>query len=366
MNSNKRIHLLVDSVKMALIIAIACGLVSVIVFTVSDDPGPAIYSFFVGPFTSLRRIGNIVEAASPLVFTALAVIIIFGSGQFSMIAEGSFFIGITGTMAAAISLDLPAGVHSVVAILFGGVCGALVALIPALLKMKWSVSELVTSIMLNYVVQFFAIYTVSYHFREVTSSSLASLAFKETSTLPVILDGTRIHGGVVLGIVFCVLVWFFLYRTSFGTKLRITGDNPLFARYAGLGVTGVMVAAQVIAGAIAGIGGGAELLGMYNRFKWTASPGYGWTGIVVALLARSNPLLVPFAAAFIGYLNVGADIMARSSDVGREMVDIIQGVMMFLIAADALLRGWKQRMIVKAAKAEEEAKAKESVKEVQA
>lgn len=366
MNSNKKIHLLVDSVKMALIIAIACGLVSVIVFTVSEDPGPAIYSFFVGPFTSLRRIGNIVEAASPLVFTALAVIIIFGSGQFSMIAEGAFFIGITGTMAAAISLDLPAGIHSVVAILFGGVCGALVALIPALLKMKWSVSELVTSIMLNYVVQFFAIYTVSYHFREMTSSSLASLAFKETSTLPVILDGTRIHGGVVLGLVFCVLVWFFLYRTSFGTKLRITGDNPLFARYAGLGVTGVMVAAQVIAGAIAGIGGGAELLGMYNRFKWTASPGYGWTGIVVALLARSNPLLVPFAAAFIGYLNVGADIMARSSDVGREMVDIIQGVMMFLIAADALLRGWKQRMIVKAAQAEEQAKANEDVKEVQA
>lgn len=353
MNSNKRIHLLVDTVKMALIIAIACGLVSVIVFTVSDDPWPAIYSFFIGPFTSLRRIGNIIEAASPLVFTALAVIIIFGSGQFSMIAEGSFFIGITGTMIAAITLDLPAGVHSAVAILCGGICGALVALIPALLKMKWSVSELVTSIMLNYVVQFFSIYMVSYHFREVSSSSLASLAFKETSKLPVIIEGTRIHTGVVLGIIFCILVWFFLYRTSVGTKLRITGDNPLFAKYTGLGVTGIMVMAQVVAGAVAGMGGGAELLGMYTRFKWTSTPGYGWTGIVVALLARNNPLLVPLAAAFIGYLNVGADIMARSSDVGSEMVDIIQGVMMFLIAADALLQGWKQRMIVKDAKAAE-------------
>jgi simple sugar transport system permease protein len=94
---------------------------------------------------------------------------------------------------------------------------------------------------------------------------------------------------------------------------------------------------------------------MYNRFKWTSTPGYGWTGIVVALLARRNPLMVPLAAAFIAYMNVGADIMARSSDVGREMVDIIQGVMMLLIAADALLQGWKQKMIVKAAKAEEEA-----------
>lgn len=358
MNSNKKINLLVDTVKLALIIFIACALVSVIVLIVSDDPINAITSFFIGPFTSLRRIGNIIEAAAPLMFTALAVIIIFGSGQFSMIAEGSFFIGTTGAMVVAIALKLPTGVHSAVAIAFGGVCGAIVAAIPALLKMKWNVSELVTSIMLNYVVQFFAIYMVSYHFREVSSSSLASLKFEKTSELPVVLPGTRIHAGIVLAVVLCVLVWFFLYRTSLGTKLRITGENPLFARYSGLKVTGLMVAAQIFAGAIAGIGGGAELLGMYNRFKWTTTPGYGWTGIVVALLARNNPLLVPLAAAFIGYLNVGADIMARSSDVGSEMVDIIQGVMMFMIAADALLRGWRQSLIVKAAKEEEKEAAK--------
>ena len=353
MNSNKRINLLVDMVKVSLIILIACAMVSAIVFLVSDDPVTAITSFFLGPFTSLRRIGNIIEAAAPLMFTALAVIIIFGSGQFSMIAEGSFFIGTTGAMVVAIACKLPAGIHSATAILFGGLCGAAVAMVPAFLKMKWNVSELVTSIMFNYVVQFFAIYMVSYHFREVSSSSLASLEFADTSRLPVVLDGTRIHAGIVLGIVICVLVWFFLYRTSYGTKLRITGDNALFAKYTGLKVTGIMVAAQVLAGAIAGMGGAAELLGMYNRFKWTTSPGYGWTGIVVALLARSNPLLVPLAAAFIGYLNVGADIMARSSDVGREVVDIIQAVMMFFIAADALLKGWRQRMIVKAAQAEE-------------
>lgn len=355
-NSNKRIHLLVDTVKMALIIVIACALVSLIVFAVSDDPWNAIYNFFVGPFTTLRRIGNIVEAASPLMFTALGVIIIFGAGQFSMISEGSFFIGTAGAMIVAITCKLPAEIHPVVAILFAGVLGALVALIPALLKMKWNVSELVTSIMLNYVVQFFVIYLITYFFREPESSSLCSVVFEDTALLTNILPGTRIHTGVVLGVVACIAIWLVMYRTSFGTALRITGDNGLFAKYSGLKVTGIMVAAQGIAGFIAGIGGGAELLGMYTRFKWTSTPGYGWSGIVVALLARNNPIMVPFAAAFIAYMNVGADIMARSSDVGREMVDIIQGVMMLLIAADALLQGWKQRMIVKAAKAEEEAK----------
>lgn len=356
LNSNKRIHLLVDMVKMALIIAVSCGLVSLIVIAVSDDPANAIYNFFIGPFTSLRRIGNIIEAASPLMFTALGVIIIFGAGQFSMISEGSFFIGTCGAMIVAITCPMPAGVHPVVAILFAGILGAAVALIPALLKMKWNVSELVTSIMLNYVVQFFVIYLITYYFREMESSSLCSVLFKETATMPTIIKGTRIHPGVFLGVLTCIAVWLLLYRTSFGTALRITGDNGLFAKYSGLKVTGIMVAAQGIAGFIAGIGGGAELLGMYTRFKWTSTPGYGWTGIVVALLARRNPLMVPLAACFIAYMNVGADIMARSSDVGREMVSIIQGVMMLLIAADALLQGWKQHMIVKAAKAEEEAR----------
>jgi len=91
---------------------------------------------------------------------------------------------------------------------------------------------------------------------------------------------------------------------------------------------------------------------MYSRFKWTSSPGYGWTGIAVALLARNNPLLVPLAALFMGYLNVGANIMARNSDVSSEVVKIIQGVMILMIAAEALLKKWKQRMIVEAAKAE--------------
>lgn len=354
LNSNKKIHLLVDTVKMAMIVTIACAMVSLIVFAVSEDPGNAIYHFFVGPLTSLRRIGNIVEAAAPLMFTALAVIIIFGAGQFSMISEGAFFIGAAGAMMAAISLQLPAGVHPVVCILFGGVLGAIAALIPALLKMKWNVSELVTSIMLNYVIQFLAIYLVSYHFRDQDSTVLVSKKFEDTSMLPTVVEGTRIHVGIILAVVICILLWFVVYRTSFGTKLRIVGNNALFAKNAGLKVTGVMVAAQVIAGGIAGIGGSAEVLGMYNRFKWSASPGYGWTGIVVALLARKNPLMVPLAACFIAYMNVGADIMARSSDVGREMVDIIQGVMMFLIAADALLHGWRQKLIVKAAKAEQE------------
>lgn len=352
MDSNKRIRLIVDAAKLMIAITVSCGLVALIVLATSSDPINAFYSFFIGPFTSLRRMGNIVEAASPLMFTALAVILIFGAGQFSMISEGAFFIGTLGAMMVATSLPLPPGLHPAAALLAAAAMGAAVALIPAVLKMKWQVSEVVTSLMLNYMVQFFAIYMVSYYFREISSSSLASIAFLDTSMLPVVISGTRIHGGVILGVVLCIAVYFLLYRTAFGMKLRIVGNNPKFANYSGIKVTKVMVISQVIAGALAGVGGGAELLGMYTRFKWTASPGYGWTGIVVALMARNNPLMVPLAALFMGYLNVGANIMARNSDVSSEVVKIIQGVMILMIAAEALLKKWKQKMIVEAAKSE--------------
>lgn len=356
--NNKRINLLVDVVKMAMIIAISCVLVSLIVLLVSDVPGEAISSFFLGPFSSLRRIGNIIEAATPLIFTALAVTIIFRSGQFSMISEGAFFIGASGAMIAGISFNLPPVIHPIVCLLFGAMLGAIAAGIPALLKLLWGVSELVTSIMLNYVALFVALYLLNYHYRSTETTAFQSHEVMPTAKLPVIIPGTRIHAGVPIALILCVVVWFFLFRSRMGYKLRVTGDNAGFAKYAGIGAAGVMFSAQILAGAIAGSGGAVELLGMYARFKWTSLPGYGWTGIVVALLARRNPLLVPLAACFIAYLNVGADIMSRSSDVSSEVVLIIQGAMMMLIAADALLDKWRQRMIVKAA--DEEANAKKT------
>ncbi len=349
----RSINQLVDSTKLAIVVVVACLLVSLIILMVSDQPWVAISSFFFGPFSTIRRIGNILEGAIPLIFTALAVTLIFRAGQFSMISEGSFFIGILGATIVGISLDLPAGLHPIVALLVAGLLGAIAAAIPALLKLKWQVSEVVTSIMLNYIIQFFVIYMINYHFRDPEASSLASLKIATTASLPGIVPGTRIHLGLIIALIFSALTWFFVFRMKAGYEIRLVGDNADFARYVGIRAPLVMVMAQVVAGAIAGIGGGVEFLGMYSRFKWTVSPGYGWTGIAVALLARRNPIMVPFAAIFIAYLNVGSGIMARSSDVGSEIVYIIQGVIMLMIAADALLQGWRQRLVVKSATAME-------------
>lgn len=344
-----RISLLVDITRMLIIIVTACVLVSIIVLLVSDVPQDAISSFFLGPFTSLRRIGNIIEAATPLMFTALAVIIIFRAGQFSMISEGAFFVGATGAMIAGISFNLPPIIHPIVTILSGALFGALASSIPAVLKRMWNVSELVTSLMLNYVCLNIALYIMNYHYRDNATTAFQSHMVRDTAKFYVLIEGTRIHAGIPIALVLCGVVGLMLFRSRSGFKLRVTGDNPMFAHYAGINAVAVMFFSQIIAGAIAGAGGAIELLGMYSRFKWTSLPGYGWTGIVVALLARRNPIFVPISALFIAYLNVGADIMSRSSDVSSEMVLIIQGVIMILVAAEALLGRWRQRMIVRAA-----------------
>ncbi len=347
----KQINYLVDTVKLILIILFSISMISLIILFTSEEPSNAIYHFFIGPFTSLRRIGNILEGAIPLIFTALAVIIIFRCGLFSMISEGAFFIGLLGAM--IIGTSMKDSIFSpFFAIMFAAILGSIAASLPAILKFKWDVSEVVSSIMLNYIIQFFVIYMVSYHYREPLASSLASLKISDSSKLPVIISGTKVHLGLIISILFCFLVWGFLFKSKLGFKIRVIGSNKNFAKYVGINAGLSMLVAQILAGAVAGAGGGIEMLGMYTRFKWTSSPGYGWTGIAVALLAHSNPLMVPFAALFIAYLDVGAAIMARNSDVSNEIVMVIQGVIMLLIAANALLSNWKQSLVVRAAQKE--------------
>ena len=347
--SSKKIDLIVDAAKLLLIVLISFAIICMIIFATSEIPFQALKSFFIGPFTSLRRFANIFEGACPLMFTAMAVMIIFSAKQFSMISEGAFLIGCSVAMVVALSVELPAGVHPVFAVVCAAFAGAAVAAVPALLKAKWKVSEVVTSIMLNYIVEFFSVYLVSYHFRERTASSIMSLNFPDSARIATFIEGTTIHYGIIFSLVLCVGCWLLLYRAKYGYKLRVTGTNRSFAVYAGLRAEGIIVGAQVLAGGIAGAGGAVELLSRFNRFKWTTSPGYGWTGIVVALLARNNPLLIPLAASLLSYINVGASIMAMESDVSNDMAQVIQGVIMLLIASDAMLHRWRQKLVVREA-----------------
>lgn len=339
--------MLFETIRTLVAIGVALLLAFIIIFTVSDDPGHALQRFLLGPVSSLRNFGNVLEMAIPLIFTGLAISVMFTAKQFNLGAEGGFFFGAVGATALALTFDLPPVIMPVAAILFGGLAGGLGSAIPAVLKAKLDASELVSSLMLNYVLFWLGIFIINNYYRDAQAGAMASYRLPDQARLARVLEGTRLHSGIFIALFMVVLVYLFLYRSRWGYALRMVGLNIRFAEYSGINTKAVVMYAQIIGGVIAGMGGAVELLGMFTRFTWFQLPGYGWDGIVVAIMARNNPLLIPVFAFFLAYLRIGANLMALVTDVPSEVVAIIQGIMIMLVTAERLLAGWRHRMVVK-------------------
>lgn len=331
-------------------VVIALFLALIIIFLVSEEPWQALNYFMLGPLSTVRRFGNVLEMTIPFIFTGLAVCVMFQAKQFNMIAEGAFFIGGLAAAIIAVKLTLPLGIHPAAAVICGALAGGVAGFIPGILKTRWNANELVSSLMLNYVLLYFGLFLLNYLIRDPNAGNIASFTLNPTAKLQIFVPGTRIHWGIFVAALMIVLVYYFLYRSKWGYVLRMTGLNQKFAEYSGMNTLNVTIYSQVIGGLIAGVGGATEILGMYDRFQWQSLPGYGFDGIIVAILARQNPLLVPVAAVFLAYLRIGADIMSRMSDVPSEVVSVIQAIMIMLIAAYSFLAAWRHRVIVKQSK----------------
>ncbi|MEG0151737.1 MAG: ABC transporter permease [Cellulosilyticaceae bacterium] len=346
MNRERKFELIRTLVSVFIAIVLAFG----IILLVSDQPMEAIVTFITGPLSSKRYIGNIIETAIPLIFSGLAMSVVFQASLFNMGTEGVFFISGVVASAVAIFIPMPTVFHQVAVIGTGALVGAIVASIPGFLKAKWNASELVTSLMLNNIVLGLGLYFLNYKLRDVEAMSVISYKFQETALLPNIVQGTRIHFGLILALVTVVVVYLILYKSKWGYEIRMTGLNKEFAKYSGINTFKVIILAHLISGFIGGMGGAVEIMGMHKRFQWTALPGYGFDGALVAMLARNNPIGVIGAALFLAYIRVGADLVARLSDVPAEMVSILQGVIILLISAERFLHSYKQKMVLKEVK----------------
>ncbi len=332
---------------LAIILALLLGFV--IILLVSEEPYEAFKLFVTGPLTTPRRLGNWIEAAIPLVFTGLAVSVAFQAGQFNIGAEGQLFFGAVLATIVGLSFQLPMYLHVFVALLGDLVGGALVGTTPGVMKARWGASELVSSLMLNYVFYRLGLYLINYHFRDPAAGAMVSYRIPQTAWLQQFMPPTRIHWGLWVAIAAVVFTYLFIYHTRWGYALRMTGLNKNFAAYSGISVTGVIIYSQIISGGIAGLAGAADVLGLYRRFQWQMLPGYGFDGIIIATLARNNPIAVPVAALFLAYIRSGASVMSRMTDVSSEMVAIIQGIMILLVTAQAFLSTWHHRAVVKEA-----------------
>lgn len=346
--SVKQIEKIMDVAKTLAAVLLSFAATIVLICLVSSTPAETVKDFFLGPFQTTRRIGNIIEMAIPICFTGCGICIMYSTGHINMGSSGYFYMGGLAASVLAYSIQLPAGVHPLVCILFGGLVTALIAAIPAVLCIKWDINEVVSSLMLNYIWVYLGTYILRNFMLDPNAGFNASQAYQETAKLSRIVTGTRIHSGLLIAVIVVVFSWLFLKKTKWGYQIRMMGINSKFSVYSGMGVTGILLSSQMLGGFIAGVGGATEVLGMYTRFEWAAAPSTGFDGIMVAAIAQRNPALVPIAALFLAYVRVGADVISRTSDVPSEIVSIIQALIIMLVGAQMFLSGIRHKQIVKA------------------
>lgn len=338
-------------------ILLALAVAAIFIFISSEEPLTALKYLLLGPVVSFKATGNVFNTTSfltilaamiPTIFSGLAVCVMFSANQFNLAGEGAIMLGGFVGALLGIYLKLNTGLHQVVCVLAGALAGGLIMLIPAVLKVKLGASEMVTSLMMNYVVMFIILHFLNFVFADRSKGATQTFPFLETAKIPeIVANGTKLTWGFVVALIFVVIIALFMYRTKWGYAIRMIGINQSFAQYSGMQVGAVIVLSQVIGGMLSGMGGSIEVLGRFSTFLWRELPGYGWLGITIAILAKNNPIFVPFAAFFIAYLNKGCDLMATYSDVPSEMIDIIQAAIFLFFAAEQFLAKYRQRIVVR-------------------
>jgi len=297
-------------------------------------------------FGDIGVLSDTIVKATPILLTALACSIAFRMKQWNIGAEGQFIMGAFGASAIVLTPILPAEtprwIFIPVMALAGMAAGAIWGFIPGYLKAKFRVNEIISSLMMNYIsiawlnFWIFAVWTEG-GFQMTTK-------FPETAWLPRLSDlsktfpifrGLTTHGGLLIGIIAAVAIWFILYRSRWGYEIRLIGDNPQAAQYAGINITRNTIYVMMLSGAVAGLGGMSEVAGVVHRLQTSpVAAGYGFTGIIVAWLSKLNPL----AAIFVSIL-FGALILAGREIQPSGVPKMIQGIILVsLIASDFLLR----------------------------
>jgi len=323
------------------LIAIASSLLlgALILYLAGYDTGKAFSAIYSATFRNLFAFTGTVNRSSPLIFVGLAVAIAFRGNVFNIGAEGQLLMGaVFATLIGITFTGLPGFILIPLMILSGALGGALWALIPGLLKAKFEVSEVITTIMFNYIALNLIGYLVRGPIMDRTQVEPQSIPIAVQGFLPALIPGTRLHLGFILGIILAIVVYAILFKTYMGFELRAVGNNRDAARCSGISVERTITTTMLISGALAGMGGAIELADIHYLLEGI-SPGHGYTGISVAVLANSNPLGVIISSFLFGALSSGATTMQRMAGVSASFVGIFQGLMIVAIALATVAQG---------------------------
>lgn len=299
-----------------------------------------------GFFGNVKRFGDTLLNTTTLLLTGLSVAFAFKTGLFNIGAPGQMLMGGFAAVLLGIKLSLPKAVHVPVVVLAALAAGAIWGVLPGLLKAKFKIHEVVTSIMMNWI----AVWSVYYFVPELIPGSFntESASIKETASLRVtwlsdLFHGSYVNIGIFIAAVSVVITWWILQKTTFGYELKAVGFNHHAAKYSGMKVERNIVYSMMISGALAGLAGVTFYLGYANNIKIGVLPSQGYDGIAVALVGLNNPVGIIFSSFLFGFMNSGKLFMQSAADVPNELVSIINGIIIFFAAANLMIKAWLQR-----------------------
>jgi ABC-type uncharacterized transport system permease subunit len=334
---------------LAVIVALAVSAIFLVILRV--DPGVVFTQLIKGAVGSTYSLTQTISKATPLLFVAIGICIAFRANVLNIGAEGQVIIGGTAATAFAVAFkDLPGEILITGSLIVGFLGGAVWGGIPGVLKAWFGVNEILSTIMLNQITLQLLIFLLTGPLRDTNASATSanivqSAQLPKTAWLPLLIPRTYFHTGALLAVAFAVIVFFFLWRTVPGYRIRATGANPDAARYAGISIKRTTVLAMALSGGFAGLAGAVEVLGVTHRMIQGFASGYGFSGIVVALFGSLHPLAsIPAALLFGGLLASGTTL--QSSGVSSAMVTVIQGLVVIFVVGSSQWAKRSRREIV--------------------
>lgn len=325
------------------LIAVFLGLVAGAVLMAATGSNPFTgYSYlFEGGLKNAERIGNTLATATPLIFSGLAVAFAFRTGLFNIGVAGQLLFGGFCASAVGLNLDLPKAPLLFLMLLAGFVGGALWAFLPGLLKARFNVHEVVSTIMMNWIAYWTVYYAVPAYLKaeysETESRQLPEAASLKVPFLTEMFDGSYVNLGLFVAVLVVIVIGFVISRTTFGYELKAVGHNRDAAQYAGIAVNRSIVLSMAISGGLAGLGGVALYAGNASNIQIGILPSQGFDGIAVALLGANHPIGVLLAAIFFGILYSGRGFMNAMTEIPPEIADSIIAIIIYFAATSILI-----------------------------
>jgi simple sugar transport system permease protein len=343
--SNKEVRKLLDAILVPVLAVLSGLILMAILVAIAKKPIFEAYSILFTKGFGCESISNCtlittLERSTPIILTGLSAVVAFRSGMFSIGQEGQYLIGAVIAAWLGYSTHLATGVHQAFILLASIIGGALYGYIPGVLKVKLGVNELLATIVLNTIAALFTEYMVQFPLRADRATTAHSPLINSTAELPTFLPGSKWGLGFVIALVMVIVVYIYLWRTKGGYEQRMAGQAKRFALFGGIPSDKAAIRAMVISGALAGLAGSIEVLGVHRRITTAFSVGLGFDGVMAAILGQTHPFGVLIVAILFAGLKLGAQLgLQLRLGIPRELGGTIIGFIILFVAARKFYEG---------------------------